>query len=289
MPSYTTLQSVRTQGIVVAADEDTKLANLIPVCSRILDVMFGQNFDIRAKADYFSGEVNGATLDLRDKPLLSVTTLLNGDETAITSDKYVLLPRGAYPKTKIRLTLGNYWVPPTNTNWRQVPVAYAEDAIAVTGEWGYVPHYTTAWTDSEADVGAGGVNASVKSLPVNPAGKLDVGHIIRIGTEQLRVTGPVASTSAATSLSVERGYNGTTAAAHAEGAQIDLFTVDELIELAAAEFVLSVYESRQSKTGRQMNASGFGSVTMADIPDKVWDKAVAPWWNWQYGQIRITR
>lgn len=286
MPSYTTLQAVRTHGdfAVDKVSNDAALASLIRACSFMIDQWCGQNFDVRTDQFGFSGLVGSVTLDLHMRPLLSITTLVNGDGTTVANTNYDLLPLFHYPKERVRLKQGNYWLSPAGITMALVPAEYAEDAIAITGEYGYVPDYPTkCWSRSTAKVGANMTDTTGTSLTVDTVGQLDVGNVIRVGTEQMRVAGPVASTATATVLTVERGYNGSTAATHTTGDGIDVFQMDLEIELAAKEFVLGVFHARTAPGSSAKSAPGFGSVSLADMPDKVREKLVPPYWNWQWG------
>lgn len=62
-------------------------------------------------------------------PLLSVTTLTNGDGNTISSDDYVLLPTNESPKWEIEIKRG------ASTRWQYSTTP--EEAISVAGTWGY--------------------------------------------------------------------------------------------------------------------------------------------------------
>lgn len=64
-----------------------------------------------------------------DEDLLRVTSIVNGDGTAVTSDQYILLPKNEEQKYEIYLLAdsGVYWT------WSDEPI----DSISVTGLWGY--------------------------------------------------------------------------------------------------------------------------------------------------------
>lgn len=65
-----------------------------------------------------------------DEDLLSITTLTNGDDVAIASTSYVLLPKNIYPKYAIKLkeNTSTVWEGSTTTDYQ---------AISVAGSWGY--------------------------------------------------------------------------------------------------------------------------------------------------------
>ena len=79
-------------------------------------------------------------------------------------------------------------------------------------------------TDSLAQVGAAGINASATTLPVTDTAPLAATKTIKIDSEQMTVTARSGVGPGPGTVTVVRGVNGTTAAAHAAGASI-FFTI----------------------------------------------------------------
>ncbi len=291
MPSYCTLQGARTQLMVRSGTttDDQKLADLIEVCSQSIRDYCGRDFNEIAATLYFNGQVGkwNPTLSLKKDDLISVSTLLNGEGSTIAAANYVLLPRGEYPKKGIRLTAGNYWLAP-NDSGTTCPTypplmdeAYAEDAIAVTGLWGFNRQYSSAWKSSTLTV-SGAHNASTTTLNLSAAAAalIDVGNVLKIGTEYLLVTGPVVSTSAATALTVTRGYNGSTAAAMAGGETIYVWQMESVIELATRMTVASMYQQRSNAAGDRVTNDPIGGASIGvDIPAKAKKLLGYPYYN----------
>lgn len=73
-----------------------------------------------------------------DKPLLSVTTLTNGDGSVLDSSLYILTPYNGihYDALKLKQSSGQYWMPGPNGN--------TERAITIAGVWGYVDQASTS-------------------------------------------------------------------------------------------------------------------------------------------------
>jgi hypothetical protein len=253
-----------------------------------IDAWCGQHFDPRIATRYFNGEV-GATnpkLYLRMQPLLSVTTLLNGDGTAILPANYTLLPRGETPYQYIRLVDGQYWLAPYTTACSDVLLnaAYADDAIAVTGVWGFHRTYSSAWKASGITLGAAITSTTGTTITLSAAGDtIDVGHLIQIDSEWLYVVGPVANTATSLTLTVERGANGSTAATHLIAAPISIWQVERQIGRACRMWVAAALKAQENPTGEVMNITGIGTVSTKDMPEKVKDMLIAPFWNWMYG------
>lgn len=305
MPSYTTLQQVRKQrGVLNSTSADQDLADLIIAASQMVEDICGYNFDCRIFEQTFNGEVGAInpTLSLDNWPLLEATTVLNGNGDELTSDQYVLLPKGhTYPKTHIRLAEGYYWLAPNSAPGSAtapaysplLDVAYAEDALSITGKWGFHRNYGSAWKRSTLVVGTGGIDNTSTTLPITGSNfaydvfpRIDVGHVIRIDTEYLLVTGPVENTQAATALTVERAYNGSQAAAHTAATVIDVWSVEPVIELATRETVVAAYGARSNPSGETLEAPGGYRIVTVDVPKRVLDKLVWPYFNPARGQPR---
>lgn len=130
MTDYCTLLDIQQAGRlnIVGDTYDAGLASLITVCSRWIDAYCRvpeNGFNATAATTHYFGrdDCDGNVL-LLDGPLLSVSTLTNGDGAALSADTYRLLPRNGSPKRGIELRSGNAW------QWS------VDGEIAVTGVWG---------------------------------------------------------------------------------------------------------------------------------------------------------
>jgi hypothetical protein len=180
--------------------------------------------------------IDGLIMLLRED-LLAVETLTNGDGTAVTSSQYAL-PRG-YPKWKIELlsSSGLTWL--YTTDW--------QNAISIDGVWGYHEDYSRAWVNTNDTVkDSGGIDASAQSVTVADANGKDaryhtrfaVGQLLRIEDEFLKV---VAIDTGTNVLTVLRGINGTTAAAHDEDTSIESYAPMRNIEQACLSLATWLY------------------------------------------------
>ncbi len=308
MTSYATLQGCRAQLVVdnVTTGDDAYLASLIEVASVRIDRYCGQEFNERYAQHAFMTQLGTRSLHLypSGKPLLAVTALLNGDDTTIASTDYTLLPRFAYPKTELELSSDVYWNLPSagvvvyedpdcihvrrDAYWigEQIRPAYGgygkssyvPDNAKITGRWGYHSDYGQAWQDSGLTVGTGGITTTATSLPLSTAAgsALDVGNVVRLisgaDTEYLLIRGPIAATTAATTLTVRRGYLGSTAVAHASGVTIDRWQPEYPVEEACEKLVTALYASRNNPGGDRLVIEGLGAVQVpSKIPVKVAD------------------
>ena len=73
-----------------------------------------------------------------DAPLLTVTTLLNGDSSEIASTEYNLWPYNGPHATELRLKQSS------TTIWQIGSAADTERIVSLTGTWGYVDRTATA-------------------------------------------------------------------------------------------------------------------------------------------------
>lgn len=145
-------------------------------------------------------------------PLLELSSMtLDGTALTPTTD-VTLWPPSTAPVKRLRLA-------DTCETWYTVVCADGVPAeAAITGYWGMHPEYAAAW--QAVDTLAVGINATVTSFTVTDADgvgaegetpRFSPGNLIKVGTEFMRV---LSVDTATNTLTVRRGENGTTAAAH---------------------------------------------------------------------------
>lgn len=110
--------------------DDVFIERLLERCSREFDGDTGH---------WFYGYQQTRTYDLPgkrglelDAPLISVTSVTNGDNTNIASTEYVLFPLNGPHKTEIRLKQSS------STVWQSSGDGDTEGVVSVRGSWGYV-------------------------------------------------------------------------------------------------------------------------------------------------------
>jgi hypothetical protein len=133
--------------------------------------------------------------------LLECLSITMGDASVLPSTEYRATPANYYPKTTILINAASayYWVESATTG--------VENAITVNGIWGYHSYYTSAWWTASTLNGA--LNASTTTVAVTSGTPYAAGQILRCGDELMLVVTVVSN-----SLTVIRGWNGSTAAAH---------------------------------------------------------------------------
>ena len=203
----------------------TEVLTVIEAASRAIDDYCDRHFYAVTATRVFDGD--GYT-SMWIPDLISATTVkLDEDEdgtfeTTLTASDYRLVRSGhwdqdATPKTKIELlasgAIGAFQ--PTDR------------LLQIVGSWGY-----TADTETTADtVENNPLTDTGTTLTVNDGTNFDVGQTLLIESEQVYVT--AISTN---NLTVVRGMNGTTAAAHVQNTAITRFVyVPEVVEATVAQ------------------------------------------------------
>ncbi len=209
MYTLSTLDQLRAR-LGLAATETSDNARLLAVLSAAsaqIERGAGRRFSPRAAAiqhDYTS------PLELLlDDDLLELTSLTNGDGSAISLSDVITVPDN-FPASLLRLT-GNsafFWYLST------------VQAISVTGIWGWHDRPAEMWRNSSDTVQNNPLSSGATSITVSDADGADaetetprfqVGHLLKIESEFVRV---VAVNTATNVLTVLRGVNGTSAASH---------------------------------------------------------------------------
>jgi hypothetical protein len=183
------------------------------------------------------------TLYLPDDLIEAVSVEENG--VALAGSEYYLVAHdhwGTRPFIGIRRSSG----------WGLA--AAFDDEVTVEGWWGFAR--TANWSTHVENVTT---SASATTIAVTGAYKR--GEYLRVGSELLRVRGATATT-----ITVERGVNGTTAAAHT-GASLRRVNVLADVQLAATRLAAWLYQRRADTVGRVQLADG--SALVAEMPSAV--------------------
>lgn len=219
---------------VIANDDDVLLRDLIRSVCADMERSARRYFAPRIETRYYDAQrdVHSARLWL-DDDLLAVTTLLNGDGTSITSNQYVTNPRHTTPTYALQLK--------SNANLAWTWTTTPEDAIALTGVWGYHTDYANAWMLIDT-LGAAITTTTATTATLVTADSVRAGDILRIGTEYL-YAGAVSGTALS---SLARGANGSTAATHAQGDAIYVWTQTTNLVQLAKECTAARYRLREN-------------------------------------------
>lgn len=179
-----------------------------------------------------NGDVDGRTLFLRGD-LKTLTSIDSGGQ-AIPTNSVLLEPRGYSSKRMIIITDTAYY-------WQWGDQNVPEAAIDIVGVWGY----GGAWVLQGQTLGAALSNTTGTALTVTAASAgvygLERGGLIKIDSEYMFIDG-----GSGTALTVQRGFNGSTAATHLNGAAIYRFMFDPIVRQLTNRIVKWMQEQDKS-------------------------------------------
>lgn len=215
METLVTLYAIRQHLGFASSDtgEDARLLAVLEAASTTIERRTRRYFAPRvATLDHSINRQNVRELLLLDD-LLELQSLTNGDGSPISLSDVIVLNSAA-----LLLKNGAAFV------YTDTP----EDAIAVTGIWGYQPDWGKAWLASGDTVQNNPLSAAATSITVtdvdapNTDGspRFQVGQLLRIESEYVRV---LALNTTANTLTVARAINGTMATSHASGTAIAIY------------------------------------------------------------------
>ena len=260
--SYATLAEFKEWSMPnagVDADDDTLIETVLGAASRYIDSKTLRTFYPRVETRYYSVPDNSRQLKL-DDDLLAVITLTNGDDTTLASTEYNLIPKNNPPHFAIKMKEASsyYWTYDSdgNTEW----------VIGVLGIWGYHDYYSQrAWsTGSDINMSTG-LNATATGLVVDSVANFSADNIIKCENEIMRATGTSTGTQTVT---VVRGENGSTAAAHSDDTSVTIWEPIADIREACLMIAGNYYKRRfgENATSETVITSGGVVITPRDVP-----------------------
>ncbi len=242
MYTLATLHQLRQRLGLSAADtgDDARLLAALQAASAQIEHLAGRRFSPRVATLEHDVNPRHATELLLADDLLQIDTITNGDGSSIDPLDVVTLPESALdgPISVLRLTGGQFFT------WNETPLR----AIRISGVWGWHDRWTRAWRSSADTVQNNPLSSTASTVTVSDADGADahtqtprfqVGHLLRIEDEYLRVLAVNTSTNV---LTVLRGVNGTTAAAHNQNTAIDIFQPALEVEMLCLRWALWLYK-----------------------------------------------
>ena len=291
---YTTLARVKAELAASSTVDDAKVLNYMGIVTQRLRG-FGYDFEPQYATEYFTAfseytNLSRGTLELINgngqRMLLASSTdvpSIVSDNTAFTYGTQVFSwPRGASPIKTLRLNDADYT---NSTTWLPRGGRAFYDTILITGWWGYREQYETfGWLASgQTILNVGGITAGGTSITVTNVDGADAllripafsaGNIIRIENEIMLV---LSTDTTANKISVRRGMNGTTAAAHAAGTAISIWEWEPDIVQAATRQVALLYARKGSFTSMEV-----GGAATATYPRDLLAELYATMQRFQY-------
>lgn len=243
---------------------------------------------VGAYGTYFTSppQIYRSARELRlTEPLLELESGFNGDGTALTLTDLLYLPPYIYPRYGItfKYSTGYQWENDSDGNYEQV--------IPLTGLWGYHEDWSNAFIDSFDTVQDVAFDDAATTLTVadstglNARGetqRFQVGQILKLfdvdGYEYLYVSAIAEGADPAPdTLTVTRGYKGTTARAWDQNTPIYIYTVQDGVEQATLEIARLLYRRKDLDAGDAKQILGTGiRISPATIPDYIIEMMPAP-------------
>lgn len=278
MTCYATLAQAKSAMNAEDTTDDTTLLALIRQVSNRIDRMFYKRaapffapfLETRNQFHLDGSRVNTAQGTFYvGTPLLALTSVTVGTQ-ALTVGSQVTLWQSEYGVYDT-LALVSPW---TNTWYSFACCPNAPVYVTIAGTWGYNADYANAWIDSGQDIPAGGITGSATSFTVtdvdgaNALGltpALSAGNLIQVDSEWMEVTATDTTTNTVT---VRRGVNGSTAAAHTAGTAIYTYQVEEQVMRATARQAGLLYAKRgayDNTTVQDLTAVTFPADVLAEF------------------------
>ncbi len=219
MYTIATLTDIR-QYLQLADDDtssDSDLMQALQQASHIVESVTQRRYCPHVENRIASINTDNLTELILPDDLLSLTLVTNGDGRTINLDNIRLLPEhDDLPASALLLINGEtftYSDSPINT-------------INISGVWGWHDRWSQAWRDSNDTVNDDPLSVGATTLTVsdvdgsdgdNFSPRFQVGQLLQIGSEYLRILAINTSTN---QLTVLRGVHGTTASSHPQGTAI---------------------------------------------------------------------
>lgn len=255
LAEYKNYVTARGQTSSTDATDDAVIELLLKMASRYIDEQTGRRFYPYVQTRYYDVPSDGGRILTLDADLLEVITLVNGDGTTIPSTDYTLRPRNETPHQYIRIVDNSTYY------WASDGAGDTHDVIEVTGIWGYHNKYNQAWllgsTLNEA------LDTSETGMDVTSGTSFSIGDITKIDNELMFMSSKSSNT-----LTTTRGENGSTAAAHDNGANVYIWQTMDEIKTAVLETAMQAYKRRYgTSTNSAATITGAGVVLAPkDIP-----------------------
>ena len=201
-------------------DSDQDLLTALGQASHIIESLTNRRYCPFVESRAASIDTEHPTELILPDDLLSLTSLTNGDGSDISLSDVELVPnRADLPASLLHLING------LSFTYSESPI----NAVSIGGTWGWHDRWSQAWRNSGDTVQDNPLSAGATSLSVSDADGMDVdgfsprfqvGHLLQIESEYLRVIGVDTGTN---QLTVQRGDNGTTASSHAQSTVIETY------------------------------------------------------------------
>mgnify|MGYP001559996192 CR=1 FL=1 len=253
MNLYADLVTLKANLGITDLDHDGELLRLLNAASRHIEQfkLAGRLFYVWEGVKYFDGA--GRRLWLPDDLLSASPTVQldeDGDatyEVTMAATDYYSYPLNAYPKIWLEINpQGDYggFAPGINKG------------VKITGVWGWADSATPY--ETSGDTCSADMTAAQTTVGVADGGNFAAGQTIRIESEQCYVESILGNT-----LTIQRGVNGTTAATHASGKTIYIYTYPQDIVQATLITAMRAWKRKDSAYADVIGAPETGQIIMS--------------------------
>lgn len=241
MYTISTLDQLRARLGLASTDtaDDPRLLNALQAAAAGIERAAGRRFCPRQKG--IQHNYTSSLELLLDDDLLELTSLTNGDGSSINLNDVIPVPDEA-PYSYLRLTGSSAFT------WNTSPL----QAVTVNGIWGWHDRPAEMWRPTGDTVQNNPMTSSATSLTVSDADGSDsegslprfqVGHLLKIESEYLRVTAVNTTTNV---LSVLRAVNGTSAASHILNTPVYTYQPPAELNILALRWASWLYKQADS-------------------------------------------
>ena len=259
--SYATLAEFDQWKKISTTDtnEDAVIEDVLEAASRYIDAGTARKFYPRVQTRYYDIPSNGSRQLELDYDLLEIITLTNGDDVEVDSTDYNLIGKNQTPHYAIKLKASS------SVYWNYDSSGNSELIIDVLAYWGYHDQYATRAWAAGGTINDASFTDSKTTLAVQTGegSNFTAGKLIKADNEIMRVTG--VSTD---DLTVVRGENGSTAAAHDDDTAIYIWQPIHDIQTACLQIAHSYYSRRfgENESADSIITVGGVVITPRDIP-----------------------
>ena len=278
MTLYATLDELKDELKSVDANTNSSLIRRLRTVSRRLDMEFLSKKELFApvyetrKFAVTPARINSSYgLFKLDGPLQSLSAVSAGNTALVIGTNVNVYPDSTRPPFPyLRLTANAVY------DWYGYGHCLDDGSpsfVTVTGYWAYHRDYANAW--ASVDALAADINASVTALTVADVDGVDlygliprisIGNLLKIDSEFMEVIGTNTTTNVVT---VRRGANGTTAAAHLQTAAVAVWQVEDAVKYAVARQTAMIFARKGAYTTVVIDAGGGEVRFPADLLTEV--------------------
>lgn len=248
MNLYATPDAVKSVLEITTTAHDAAFLVHLEDASRRIDAFCNRRFYTEQATRYFAGRCGSVVWvdDFLTLTAFGADSELDGTfdgESWVEGTDWTPRPHNSWPKIGIMATA-----------WGNYALTKAEYYLRLTGTWGYGDGLRQSPWDAKAVTGTVATTTGT-TLTLSADDIVQAGHTLLIGTEQLYVEAVATGTA-----TVQRGVNGTTAAAHSTAA-VSIASYPAAVEKAVVHLAIGL--------GARAKHAGFESERIGEYQYKL--------------------